>query len=210
MLKVLEIIRVLIADDELFFIETLEEYLSAFEGIVVVATARNEAQALEALSENSVDVVLCDVRMPIVDGIEFSKAVLEREINCKIIAWTSFNDDRAVLEMLRLGASGFLLKSSEPSKIVEAIRKASIGGTTIDALSATKLRKYLGRFVSYPEDLPRRERDVLDLLHLGKSNDAISKELDISMVAVKKAVRRLMERYCASSRLELVAVTRNL
>ena len=210
MLKVLEIIRVLIADDELFFIETLEEYLSAFEEIVVVATARNGAQALERLSENSVDVVLCDVRMPIVDGIEFSKAVLERGINCKIIAWTSFNDDRAVLEMIRLGASGFLLKSSEPSKIVEAIRKASIGGTTIDALSATKLRKYLGRFLSYPEELPRRERDVLDLLHLGKSNDAISKELDISMVAVKKAVRRLMERYCASSRLELVAVTRNL
>ena len=97
-------IYLLIVDDEQFFRDTLENYFSTCEDITVVATADNGAHALQVLEKTMADVVLCDVRMPLLDGVEFTRTVAERNLPCNILALTSFNDDQAMLSMLQSGA----------------------------------------------------------------------------------------------------------
>lgn len=202
-------IHVLIIDDEQFYRDTLTTYLTPCADITVVATAANGAQALHMLEKVMVDVVLCDVRMPLLDGIDFTKTAAAENLPCKILALTSFNDDHAMLNMLRAGAFGFLLKSAAREEIINAIRVAAAGGTTISPEVATSLRKYLAHPPVVTEELPAREQDILTLLHLGKSNAVIAAELNVSTVSVKKAVSRLMQRFTVTSRMELVAVTRS-
>lgn len=201
-------IYVLIVDDEEFFRETLKTHLSTYEDIAVVATAANGEEALRLLEKAMVDVVLCDVRMPLMDGVVFTKIVAERNLPCKILALTSFNDGQAMLTMLEYGAFGFLIKGVGRADISTAIKAAVAGGTTISPESATKLRNYISRPKFFTETLPDREEEVLKFLHLGKSNRDIADELKISANSVKKAVSRLMQRFNATSRLELVAATR--
>lgn len=201
---------VLIVDDEPFFRETLTAYLKNHEDITVIATANDGVEALEVLEKVSVDVVLCDVRMPHLDGLGFIKEASEKGLACRIVALTTFDDEQSMLGMLTAGAFGFVLKSARSGEIVEAVRTARRGGTTISPESATALCKYVTRF-SGPttQSLPARERQVLTLLQLGKSNAAIADDLDIAEATVKKAVTRLMQRYDVASRLELVVATRN-
>ncbi|ARV66035.1 response regulator transcription factor [Corynebacterium glutamicum] len=201
-------IQVLIVDDEPFFINALETYFSTNENINVVATAENGVQALDILSKTIVDVVLCDVCMPLLSGVELMKILAEKKLTCRVLALTSFLDDYAMLSMLQFGAFGFLLKSADRDEIIEAVQSAAMGGTTISPEIATNLRKFLSQPPSSISDLPTRERDVLTLLHLGKSNADIAAELKLSTVSVKKSVSRLMQRFQVSSRLELVASTR--
>lgn len=201
-------IYLLIVDDEQFFRDTLENYFSTCEDITVVATADNGAHALQVLEKTMADVVLCDVRMPLLDGVEFTRTVAERNLPCNILALTSFNDDQAMLSMLQSGAFGFLLKNTGRDDIITAVREAAVGETTISPEVATGLRKYLAQPTVSTEGLPVREREVLTLLHRGKSNAGIAEELDVSAVSVKKAVSRLMQRFNVASRLELVATTR--
>lgn len=201
-------INLLIVDDEQFFRDSLADYFSDAPDITVVATAPNGAEALQVLERTTVDVVLCDVRMPLLDGVEFTRAAAERKLPVKVLALASFNDEHAMLGMLQAGAYGFLLKSEGREEIVQAVRTAAAGGTTISPEAATGLRKYLARPVTGTEGLSDRERDVLTLLHVGKTNLEIAEELDLSAVSVKKTVSRLFQHYNVTNRLELVAVTR--
>lgn len=201
-------IRILIVDDEPFFRDILEAYFTTCAGITVVDTASNGAQALKSLEKMMVDVVLCDVRMPLLDGVEFTRSVAELHLPCKILALTSFKDDQAMLAMLQAGAFGFLLKGATRKEIHSAVYAAAMGGTTISPEAATGLRKYLSCGIASTEGLSAREQEVLTLLHLGRNNSSIAAELDVSVASVKKTVRHLMQRFNASSRLELVAVTR--
>lgn len=201
-------VHVLIVDDEKFFRDTLKAYLAPHENILVVATAENGEEALEVLDKIVVDVVLCDVRMPLLDGLEFTRQVTEHNIDCKVLALTSFLDDHVMLGMLNAGALGFLLKTAGRDSIYSAILEAAKGGTTISPAAATGLRKYLIRPTSMVDGLPTRERDVLVLLHSGKSNVAIAEALEISMASVKRAISNLMQRFNAVSRTELIVLTR--
>lgn len=203
-------IHVLIIDDEHFYRDTLTAYLTPCADITVVAAVENGAQALQMLEKVMVDVVLCDVRMPLLDGIDFTKTAAVENLPCKILALTSFNDDRAMLEMLHAGAVGFILKSAGRHEIINATRAAVTGGMSISAEVAKGLRKYLTPPPIVIKELPERERDVLALLHLGKSNDSIAAALHVSVVSVKKAVSRLMQRFSVSSRMELVTITRTV
>lgn len=204
-------ISVLIVDDEPFFGEALTRYLEKYEGIKVLGVSEDGVQALDMLQKVMADVVLCDVRMPRMDGVQFAKVVAAEKLPCRVVGLTTFDDERSMLEMLNAGCFGFILKSARPDEIVEAVRGAASGGTTISPQSATRLRRYL---VNLPEPsashLPDREWEVLSLLQKGGSNAAIADELRVSEASVKKAVTRLMQRYDVSSRLELVVTTRDV
>lgn len=199
---------VLIVDDESFFQRTLEAYFQNAEDITVIASCNSGYEALEVLGQKEVDVVLSDVRMPGLDGIRLLQKIWEEKMAARLVALTTFDDEQAMLEMLNFGAFGFVLKSAKPSEIIDAVRSAAQGGTTISPESATALRKYIASFPMPAVDgLPRRERQVLTLLHTGKNNAAIAKDLEIAETTVKKTVARLMQRYKVGSRLELVVST---
>lgn len=204
----LESIRLLIVDDESFLRRTLEAYFQSAEDITVLGSCDSGYGALEVLDKNVVDVVLSDVRMPRLGGIGLAQKIWEEKIPCRLVALTAFDDEHAMLEMLNFGAFGFVLKSAKPGEIIDAVRSAAHGGTTISPESATALRKYLASFPAADvEKLPARERQVLALLHTGKNNAAIANELEIAETTVKKTVARLLQRYNVGSRLELVVAT---
>lgn len=201
-------IYLLIVDDDEAFCDVLQKYFEGCEDITVVATATNGAEALDILEKSMVDVVLADIRMPILDGVEFTQAVTERELPCKVLALTMYSDDDAMLRMLQAGAYGYMLKSDRPEEIIQAVRAASNGGTTITPAVATSLRKYIMRPAAEVQDLPDRERDILAHLHRGLSNAEIAAEMDLSAASVKKALSRLYQRFNVTTRMELVAATR--
>lgn len=189
-----ENITVLIVDDEPFFRETLVSYLKEYKNITPIAAASDGAEALKILEKIKVKVILSDVRMPNLDGIGLAQEVAIRKPECRIVALTTFEDEEAMVEMLNAGAYGYVLKSSPPKIIVEAILSAAQGGTTISPHSATALRKYLTRLSGPKRDtLPMREHQVLTLLHMGKNNNTIASDLNIAETTVKKTVARLMQ-----------------
>lgn len=183
-------VTVLVVDDDPFFQEALQTLLKKYDDITIIATASNGIEALDLLERVTVDVVLSDVRMPHLDGIELVREISERNLPCRVIALTTFDDEQAMLGMLNYGAFGFVLKSSRPVEIAEAVRNAAQGGTTISPESASALRKYITR-LSGPlvKSLPTREQQVLTLLHTGKSNSAIADDLHIAETTVKKSLR---------------------
>lgn len=201
-------LHVLIVDDEEFFRDALRAYLAPHEDILVVATVDNGEEALQVLEKIVVDVVLCDVRMPVMDGLKFTRKVADLHNDCRILALTSFIDDHVMVSMLNAGAHGFLLKTAAREDICAAIIDAANGGTTISPAAATGLKKYLLQPAAVTDSLPLREQDVLALLHAGKSNAAIAEGLEVSASSVKRAVSNLMQRFNAGSRTELIAFTR--
>lgn len=205
-----ENISVLVVDDEPFFLETLTSYLNRCSDINAVAIASSGIEALKVLERISVDVVLSDIRMPHMDGIELAREISKQGLSCRVVAMTTFDNEQHLLEILNAGAYGFVLKIARPEKIVEAVRSAARGGTTISPESATALRKYIAYFpAAGAKVLPSREHQVLTLLHLGKNNATIANDLALAETTVKKIIARLLQRYKVSSRLELVVSTIN-
>ena len=136
-------IRVLIADDQALVRSGFRMILEARDDLEVVGEAENGAQALELAREQEPDVVLMDVRMPVLDGVEATRRLLEAGSSARVIILTTFDLDEYVFEALRAGASGFLLKDVEPTQLVEAIRIVASG----EALLAPSItRRLLDRF----------------------------------------------------------------
>lgn len=202
-------IKILIVDDDRNYKTALLSFFEKEDDIDVVATAANGLEALNLLKYTSVDVVLSDIRMPFLDGIELSRELKRDNFQGKIIALTTFNDDHTMLEMLHNGAFGFVLKSSSSEQIIAAVRAAASDGTTISPEAATALRKYIDNFEDVQLDaLPYRDRQVLTLLHMGKTNEEIAQDLNIAQTTTKKSVTRLMQRFNVSNRLKLVIISR--
>ncbi|MFP7366690.1 response regulator transcription factor [Corynebacterium callunae] len=202
-------IKVVVVDDEAFFRDSLASAVLKSKRIKVVKLLGDGLQALEFLESNNVDVVLCDVRMPIMDGVELTQEVSARGLNAKVIAVTSFNNDQAMLKMLHAGAYGFLLKSAPRAEIFHAIISVAAGGTVISPVMASSLRKYLILPINIlAAELNDRERSVLTLLHQGKSNREIADALGVSEISVKKTMSCLMQIFDVSSRVKLIIATR--
>ncbi|WP_080794330.1 response regulator transcription factor [Corynebacterium pacaense] len=202
-------IRVLVVDDEVFFRDSLSAALAASEDISVVGVADNGLQARDFLLSNEAEVVLCDVRMPIMDGVGLTEELSARGALARVIAVTSFNEDQAMLRMLHAGAWGFVLKSARRREIIDAVVAVAAGGTVISPVAASNLRQYLVSPLStLSVELSDRERSVLGLLHQGKSNRQIAGCLGVSEVSVKKTMSGLMRTFDVSSRVRLIAVTR--
>jgi DNA-binding NarL/FixJ family response regulator len=207
-------IRVLLCDDQALVRSGFRMILEAREDIEVVAEAEDGAQALQLTWRHLPDVVLMDVRMPRVDGVEATRRLARAGSDARVLILTTFDLDEYVYEALRAGASGFLLKDVQPAQLVDAVRVVARG----DALLApTVTRRLLDRFARVlpgpaeppvPElaELTEREREVLALLAGGLSNAELAQRLVVSETTVKTHVSSILRKLGLRDRVQAVVL----
>ena len=204
-------IRLLIADDDPVVRETLPGLIvSARPDIEVVAVVANGAEAVDVVHARTVDVVLMDVQMPVLDGVAATSRILALGGGTRVLLLTTFDDDSFLDGGLAAGASGFLLKTTPPERIAEAIRTVNSGGKV---LSPGPTSRVLDRYVRGQSprvastedlDLSEREQEVLRLLCQARTNREIARRLGLTQAAVKADISSMMRKMGVSSRLDVV------
>jgi DNA-binding NarL/FixJ family response regulator len=206
------VIQVLLVDDQALIRGGLRALLSAEDDIDVVAEAADGEQGVALAAEYRPDVALLDVQMPVLDGIEATRRIVADPALCgvHVVILTNYGLDEYVFNALRAGASGFLLKDTEPADLLAAVRVAARGDAL---LSPAVTRRLIAEFVSRPADalpatglaqLTNREREVVTLVAYGLSNDEIADRMVISPATAKTHVSRAMTKLGARDRAQLV------
>lgn len=208
-------IRVLLADDLPLARVALRTTLESAEGFEAVGEARNGEEAVALAREIEADVILMDLKMPVLDGLDATRQIVgdNDASGARVIILTTYETDERVFETLRAGASGFLLKDAEPEELLNAIKTVAEG----EALLAPSVtRRLIAEFTSQPtsasvtpeavEWLTNREREVLVLVAGGLSNDEIADHLVISPATAKTHVSRAMRKLQAHDRAQLVVI----
>ena len=204
-------IRVLLADDQALVRGGFRSILEGQDDIDVVGEAADGAEALEQALRMAPDVVLMDVRMPRVDGIEATRRILaDPRVTARVLMLTTFDHDEYVYEALRAGASGFLLKSAPARELAAAVRTVAAG----DALLAPEIiRRMIEDYVRRPRLTPAalagltaREREVLELIARGRSNGEIAAELYLGEPTVKTHVSRILAKLDLRDRVQAVVL----
>jgi DNA-binding NarL/FixJ family response regulator len=188
-------IRVVIADDHAVVRQGLRTFLDLQDDIEVVAEAGDGAEALTAAEEHAPDVVLIDLVMPNVDGIEAIRGLRERVPAARAIVLSSFIEDEKLLPAVRAGAAGYLLKDVEPQQLVEAIRTVHAGGALLHPKVASRLLEEMAT-----DPLTPREHEVLALIGRGMANKVIARELSLSEKTVKAHVSSILAKLGVSDR----------
>lgn len=209
-------LRIVLVDDQPLVRAGFSMVIDSQSDLQVVGQAADGLEAVELLRAHRADVVLMDVRMPRLDGIEATTRILGQAHagrEPRVIVLTTFDLDEYVLAAIRAGASGFLLKDAQPEELLAAIRTVHRGDAVI-APSATK--RLLERVVTAPEaaapdtsplrDLTEREREVLTLMGLGRSNQEIGAELFVAEATVKTHVGRVLSKLGARDRVQAVII----
>jgi DNA-binding NarL/FixJ family response regulator len=208
-------ISVLVVDDQALIRAAVKDLLKYDPGISVIGEAADGAQAIEAASSLQPDVVIMDIRMPVVDGIAATAAICSDPVlaTTRVLILTTFEEDEYLVSALRAGASGFIGKGAEPDEIVRAVHSVHAGDAL---LSATATRALITRYVlpvRRPAEMPHipefeqlteREREVLLLVARGRSNQEIAVELVISPHTAKTHVNRVMTKLEVHDRAQLV------
>ena len=200
-----ESIRVLIVDDRPIVRHGIRTMLLTFDDMSVVGEAGNGIEALALCRENTPDVILMDVVMPQMNGVETTRAVLKQYPQMKIIVLTTYPDQDLVQETLEAGAIGFLLKDTPIETFGNAIRSANAGQSTLAPEATQALVQAKSRPSTLGHDLSPREREVLTLIVEGLSNDEIADRLVISTNTVRKHVSACMSKLGAANRAEVAA-----
>ena len=205
-------IAVLLADDQALVRAGFRMILKAEDGISVVGEATNGAEAVALASELEPQVVLMDVRMPELDGIEATRLILEAQPDGpRVLVLTTFSDDEYVYEALRAGASGFLLKDAPEEQLIAGIRIVAHGGSLFaPAVTRKLIERFAGRAPALPppalDDLTPRELEVLRLLARGLSNAEIAAEFVVSDHTVKTHVAHVLQKLDLRDRVQAVVV----
>jgi len=189
------LIRVLIADDHAVVRQGLRTFLALQDDMEVVADAADGEEAVRAAREHAPDIVLMDLVMPNMDGVEATRRIAAERPATRVIALTSFLEDDKVLPDVRAGAAGYLLKDVEPAELVKAIRGAADGDTPLSPTIATRVVEEIAHGGGAPaqvDDLTPRERDVLILIARGRSNKVIALELGVAEKTVKTHVSHIL------------------
>jgi DNA-binding NarL/FixJ family response regulator len=207
------VIRVVVADDQALVRAGFRVLIESAPDVEVAGEAANGEEAVALALRERPDVVLMDIRMPVLDGIEATRRIAaDPELaGCRVVVLTTFEADEYVFESLRAGASGFLLKDVEPADLLQAIRVVASGE---GLLSPSVTRRIIATFAGRPsqrrvsgrelEALTEREREVLAQVGQGKTNHEIATELFVSPATVKTHVSRVMSKLYARDRAQLV------
>lgn len=212
-------IKVMLVDDQDILLEGLKLILSKEEDIEIICAANNGRKAHDACKLNCPDVVLMDIKMPELNGVE-ATAIIKRDFpRVKIIVLTTFNDDEYIYDALKNGASGYMLKDASPSEIAEAVRTVYNGGALIQAEVAVKVIDKFSELArenmdnknkkqdSKVELLTDREIDICKLVAEGKNNKEIADELFLSQGTVKNHITRVLIKLDLRDRTQLAVFT---
>jgi len=204
-------IRVLVADDQAMVRAGFRMLLGGEEDIEVVAEASNGVEAVDKAARFEPNVILMDIRMPELDGLEATRRILAEDRGARILILTTFDLDEYVYEALRAGASGFVLKDDSPEQLIAAIRTVAAGEAL---LSPTVTRRVIEKFAATArpappkelDELSDRERDVFRLIAQGMSNAEIGQELFISETTVKTHVTHILGKLGLRDRVQAVVL----
>jgi DNA-binding NarL/FixJ family response regulator len=201
-------IRVLLADDHKVLLDGLQNLLADLKDITCAGAVANGGEVMSFLEDNLVDVILMDINMPVLDGIETTRRVKEKFPEVKVIALTMLEQGSFIQLMLKHGASGFLLKNSGKDEVLTAIRSVAVGGQYLgpeatqllmDNMKGQSLKKR-----AFIPRLTRRENEVLKLVAEGLSTSQIAKQLFISFNTVESHRKNLLTKFGARNGAELI------
>jgi DNA-binding NarL/FixJ family response regulator len=197
-------IRVLLADDHEMVRRGLGVFVQSFDDLVLVGEAANGQEAINFLNETPADVVLMDIMMPVMGGIEAIQGIQTRWPEIKILAMTSFEEEDLVKDAISSGAIGFLMKNASIDELAAAIRNAHAGKATLAPEAAQILMDAATKPPEKDFGLTRREQDVLVEMVNGKTNPEIGEVLSVSRATVKTHVSNILGKLNVSSRVEAV------
>lgn len=210
-------VRSLIVDDHPLFRQGVRFYLESIPGLELVGEAKNGAAALSFLAIHSVDVILMDLQMPEMDGVETTKRIKEAWPETKVLVLTSFNSWDQVYTALKSGASGYILKDAPPEELAAAIKAVANGGLYLGTQVANQIISPLGSEKEkvgneLPEPLTDRELEVLRQIGRGLGNRVIASELVLSEKTVKTHVANILQKLQVANRTQaaLYAIRHNL
>lgn len=207
-------LNVLVVDDQSLMRQAMASFVQFEEDMTVVGQGSNGVEAVDLALELSPDVILMDLQMPELNGIEATERITAQLPDTKILAVTTFHSEDYVIPALKAGASGYIVKDSEPEDIISAIRSVSEGNSVLSPSIARLLVDNLAEEPAQPtvnsatladwEDLTERERDVVKLLCDGFSNREIAAELFLSEPTIKTHVAHIASKVGARDRLQIV------
>ncbi|MEU4931586.1 response regulator transcription factor [Streptomyces yokosukanensis] len=205
-------VRVVLADDQPLVRSGLRVILADYPDLEVVGEAATGAEAVQLVRDASPDVVVMDIRMPGMDGIEATRLITAGSSTTRVLVLTTFDEDDHVYGALRAGASGFVVKDMALDDILAAIRVVAAGDALIaPGVTRRLIADFIGRPAAVPESSPRpvegiteREREVLTLVGRGRSNTEIAEDLFITVATAKSHVSRLLTKLGARDRVQLV------
>lgn len=211
-------IKVLIVDDQSLIREGLTMMLSLYDTISLVGEATNGKEAIELLDKEEVDLILMDIRMPIMDGVEATKEIKENYPEVKVLILTTFNEDEYIFEGLRNGADGYLLKDISSQELVKAIKtiyegnvllqpdvaRKMIGSMTYNNSTQNNLDKDIFK------DLTKKEYEIAQLIGEGSSNKEIANTLYITEGTVKNHITKILDKLDLRDRTQLAVLIKDL
>ena len=208
-------IRVVLVDDQTLIRQGIQTLLELEDDIEVVGTAGDGVQAIEVVSRQLPDVILMDVRMPQLDGIEATRQILAHQPQIGIIMLTTFDDDEAMFAGLKAGARGYMLKNISSDDMAQAIRTVAAGGTLIQPSLTRKVVAELNRLSATPTPqleipLTEREIDVLRCIAAGLSNREIADKLVITEGTVKNHVSNILNKLDVRDRTQAILRAQSL
>ncbi|MHA3770419.1 response regulator [Verrucomicrobiota bacterium sgz303538] len=211
-------VRILLADDQALFREGLRTLLSLDKSIEIVGEAANGAEAVDATRKLNPDLVLMDLRMPVMAGVEATRRLRDVVPNCRVLVLTTFHEDEEIFDALRAGACGYLLKDTPSEKLVEAIHAAVRGESVIEPSVAAKVVAEFTRLSSFrsveadgpAKQLSVRELDVLRQVARGRTNKEIASALHVTEGTVKNHLTNIFVRLGVLDRTQAALKAREL
>ena len=218
----MEKIRLLIVDDQVLFLESLSTFLRNYaEDIEVVGLARNGREALDKAAALRPDIVLMDVHMPVMDGVEATGRLIERQPGVRILILSTYDEDEYVRKALKLGAAGYLLKDISPTELIASIRALKGGAVQISPQIVAKLMKSviaeepspareIAERLEWFKSLTPREREVFTLIATGYDNAQIAEELHMAEHTVRNHVSMIYSKLGVQDRFQIIQLANKI
>ncbi|MGY1782966.1 response regulator [Geodermatophilus sp. SYSU D01036] len=207
-----EALRIVVADDHPVYRDGLALLLGSVPGLEVVGTAADGAAAVEVVREQLPDVVVMDVQMPVLDGIEATRRIAGEAPSVGVVVLTMSEDDGTVFAAVRAGARGYLLKGADQEEVVRAITTVASGGAVFGAALARRIAEFFTAGPAGPEtafpQLTAREREVLELVAAGRSNAQIAAALYLSPKTVRNVVSNVLTKLQVTDRAQAIVRAR--